>query len=96
MTTPSPTVMQQLLLLPKGAAFVVCGVHNVTNTERVLHAMGRTDAVVRSEYWVEGLTWVREPARTIVMDAGFRSESVWKSDRLLLALEVLRLLGRLG
>ncbi len=94
--TISPTTMQQLLLLPKGAAFVVCGVHNVVETERMLHAMGRRDAVARSEYWVEGLTWVREPIRTIVMDAGFRADSVWKSDRLLLALEILRLLGRLG
>ena len=94
--TISPVVMQQLLLLPKGAAFVVCGVHNVVETERMMHAMGRRDAVARSEYWVEGLTWVREPARTVVMSLEFKAESVWKSDRLLLALEVLRLLGRLG
>lgn len=92
--TLSAQTIQQLLLLPKGAVFVVAGIHNVAGAEDMLRSMGRKDAAARSEYWVEGLSWAREPARQVVLDTAFRAESVWMSERMLLALEILRLLGR--
>lgn len=91
----APSVVQQLLLLPKNALFVVCGIQNLDETKKFVASMGRRDVKCTSEYGFEDMQWVLQPPTPVVVDNGFKSESVWKSPRFLVAHEVARQLGRL-
>lgn len=89
----NPATVSQLLALPRDAAYVTC--EDFAKVQGFVGAMGRSDVLVTTEYWVQDLEWVDQPGRPVVLDVGL-CDGRWVSKRFRSAVEVLRLLGRLA